>query len=83
MKNGDVPAYPTEVVEKEWAGNLAIPVNKTIFGLTKREALAKAAIQGILAAGDINEFVVGNEVDFAEFAVSCADALLAELERTK
>lgn len=85
MKNADMPAMP--IFNSNGApihySNAGLDNDGVMAGLTKREAFAKAAMQGILAAGNVDDFVVGDEVGFASFAVSCADALLAELERTK
>lgn len=84
MKNAHMPAMPTEVEALSRAMSVAHDCwGKAALGLTKREMIAMHAMQGILAAGNTDEFVVGDEVGFAGFAVSCADALLVELERTK
>lgn len=81
MKNADMPAMPTLTYDHGAAmQGLAVSVTDA-QGLTKREMMAMAAMQGILAAGDVNEFVVGDDTSFAAFAVQMADALLAELER--
>ena len=74
MKNADMPAMPLEVVDETQS-------SRWWSGLTKREMMAMHMMQGILAAGDTDEFVVGDEVGYAGFAVDCADALLAELEK--
>ena len=71
MKNADMPAMPLP---------LGTETTEGCQGLTKREMMAMHAMQGILASGNADDFVVGDEVGFAGFAVSCADALLAELE---
>ena len=78
MKNADRPAMPIPLNGGESFVECGIA-----DGLTKREIMAMNMMQGILSAGDANEFVVGDEVGFAGFAVSCADALLAELDRTQ
>jgi hypothetical protein len=76
-KNGDLPAMPTIYADMAPNGQREIYCDQT--GLTKREQFAMAAMQGILA--------IGNKLDtrgvVAECAVKMADALLAELERTK
>ena len=82
MKNADMPAMPLfnsngSPVHHRGAG---MENNGVMAGLTKREMMAMHAMQGILASGNADDFVVGDEVGFAGFAVSCADALLAELE---
>ena len=80
MKNSDSPAMPTITYDHGAAmQGLAVSVTDAP-GLTKREMMAMHAMQGILASGNADDFVVGDEVGFAGFAVSCADALLAELE---
>lgn len=81
MKNADMPAMP--VVDDCGRPAMYGAEGVEALGLTKREMIAMHAMQGILAAGNADEFVVGDEVGFAGFAVSCADALLAELERTQ
>ena len=73
MKNGDIPAMPIEI---NGFGQYAPEV---YCGLTKREMFAMAAMQGLCAhSGDYHTFA-----DMASDAVNYADALLAELERTK
>lgn len=49
----------------------------THTGLTKREWFAGMALQGILA-----NITGAGITDTADFAVQCADALIAQLERT-
>ena len=75
MKNSDKSAMPNQAL-----GTDGLPTHEAEFGLTKREMMAMHAMQGILASGNADDFVVGDEVGLAGFAVSCADALLAELE---
>lgn len=72
IKNGDLPAMP---IELSGFGQYAPEAH---VGLTKREMFAMAAMQGLLS----------NEPDrqpyyIAADSVIMADALLAELERTK
>lgn len=67
IKNGDLPAMPTQVNGGDIFG-----------GMTKREQFAMAAMQGILAC-DNSEFTH----IAAQRAVEFADALLAELENSK
>jgi len=62
MTNGDAPAFPQ-------------PKDVVWHGLTKREYFAAAALQGLLAKGD-----VGLESD-AEKAVQWANWLIEELNR--
>lgn len=73
IKNGDMPAMP---IELSGFGQFA---PEAYLGLTKREEFAKAAMQGMCAhSGDWHE-----PAHMAIDAVAIADALLAELERTK
>ncbi len=75
MKNGDLPAMPVSTSESicQMTGTL----KPEFAGLTKREMFAMAAMQGLFVKEDVN---INNA---ARFAVEIADALLAELERTK
>ena len=82
-KNGDMPAMPITYEQAQDAD---------MQGLTKREMMAMAAMQGILSNG--NGVIQSSPMSgwswcnsdehlLAQVSVSCADALLAELERTK
>jgi hypothetical protein len=86
MKNSDMPAMPSDI-DAQTFGELFSSdfreLTKYRSGMTKRETIAMHLMQGILSAGDADGFVFGDEVGFAGFAVSCADALLAELDRTQ
>ena len=81
MKNSEQPANPSFIIDY----NESQMQMRTVFqgehlGLTKREYFAAKAMQGLLA----NTHVGGNgnrECDVAKWAVSHADALLAELEK--
>ena len=75
IKNGDKLAFPVE-----FSGFNQFPP-EIHCGLSKREMFAMAAMQGILAS-------LSDDCDItpkllAECSVRDADALLAELERTK
>ena len=88
MKNADMPAMPVIDEEQSFPVDMERYGSKEAtlrfaFGMTKREMMAMHMMQGILTGQDTNEMVVGDDKCFAEFAVQCADALLAELERTK
>ena len=72
IKNGDLPAMPIEL------NGFGLYEPAAYTGLTKREQFAMAAMQGILAC-DNSEFTH----IAAQRAVEFANALLAELERTK
>ena len=70
MKNADMPAMPLP---------LGTETEKWCQGLTKREMMAMHALQGLLAAPDLNTV----EPDaVAGTAIAYVDALLAELDRT-
>lgn len=73
IDNGDLPAMPIELTG---FGQFAPEAN---VGLTKREMFAMAAMQGYCADGGLDYCYK----TIAESAVGVADALLAELERTK
>ena len=77
-KNGDMPAMPFEAVMARSNGNTTGWTNYT--GLTKREMMAMAAMQGLLtnSSGGYSDYKY-----MAQDAVTAADTLLAELERTK
>jgi hypothetical protein len=74
-ENGNKPAYP---VTLDWddVQKKVIPTTSKP-GLTKREAFAMAAMQGIIAESG------GGPPDVAHRAVAMADALLIELEESK
>ena len=76
MKNGDKSAMPNQAL-----GPDGLPTHEPEFGLTKREMMAMAAMQGILSSLTEEDWLSTNEL--ARCAVRNADALLAELERTK
>lgn len=80
MKNADMPAHPSTMR----AGD----VEKSEGGLTKREHFAAMAMQGILANPTGQQEPEGAPPEavieiVALASVNFADALLAELERTK
>ena len=80
MKNADMPAMPQSATNEGHPcyyydyGGPGVPT-----GLTKREMMAMHALQGLLAAPDLNtvepDAVAGD-------AIAYVDALLAELDRT-
>lgn len=78
MKNADMPAMPCD----EFSFINHTGYMETIrghSGLTKREMMAMHALQGLLAAPDLNTV----EPDaVAGTAIAYVDALLAELDRT-
>lgn len=73
--NADEPAYPTIIERDHPMGPIAVKCG----GLTKREAFAMAAMQGLLAYG----IDTGNYAQLASDAIKHADALLAELAKEK
>ena len=75
-KNGDMPAMPVDRCDAD-----AIEAGIQVFpGLTKREIIAMAAMHGLLANSSAR---YADYKYMAQNAVTAADALLAELERTK
>lgn len=76
IKNGDIPAMPVNQYKRSGDLEVSEPVSA---GMTKREMMAMAAMQGLCAhSGDYHTFA-----NMASDAVNYADALLAELERTE
>lgn len=76
MKNGDTPANP--LTWKAIIHNDGLKIDDC-YGLTKREQFAMAAIQGLASsAAEYSRFH-----EMAKDAVAIADALLAELEKSK
>ena len=79
IKNADMPASPTESIS-----NGGAPYYKELKsnGLTKREAFAMAAMQGILANSEPNLWSEEQWYrNFSKQAVNHADALLKELAK--
>ena len=72
---GAEPAYPTPVAMSPGVG----AYHSELPGLSKRELFAGMAMQGLLAGGYHTAF----PGEASEQAVMYADALLAELERTR
>ncbi len=75
MTNADQPAYPYPVNNTEIRLGL-MREGASLHGLTKREAFAMAAMQGILANPNCDDVYS----DKAAAAVVHADALLKALE---
>ena len=69
MRNSDMPAMPFEIVDEV--------SSRWWSGMTKREMVATHIAAGFAADGTTNTATIVN------LAVEVADALLAELERTK
>lgn len=77
--NGGLPAMPTIYADMATNGQREIYCDQT--GLTKREQFAMAAMQGLLV--NMGRSGINDVKQVAAHAVDAADALLAELERTK
>ena len=74
IKNGDKSAMPNQAL-----GTDGLPTHEAEFGLTKREMMAMHMMAALVGIGGI----CGDEKYIAEMAARSADALLAELGRTK
>jgi len=77
MKNADMPAMPQNGTEGH-SGDLNNSEDWGGSGLTKREQFSAMAMQGLLAkpAGEVHPEMV------MFYAVSAADALLVELDKS-
>lgn len=79
MKNADMPAMP--LTNSNGApihhSNAGMDNDGVMFGMTKREMMAMHMMASIITQGS------PAFIHAAEDAVNAADALLAELERTK
>lgn len=73
MENGKESVYPSEKIADSGHPMLGAVKVKT-SGITKREHFAGLAMQGYIATGKASD---------ASDWVRCADALLAELEKSK
>ncbi len=82
IKNGDLPASPTNLDIDEYKGTINCPINKPLAGLTKREALAMAAMQGLLSNSEPKSWSDSQYYDqISKQAVNHADKLLLELSK--
>lgn len=82
IKNGDLPAMPAIMLSKvESNSGLKYELKTECVGLTKREQFAMAAMQGLISSG--MDWTLFDHRDVSEQAVIMADALLAELEKSK
>ena len=87
INNGNMPAMPCEVVEQYHIDASQVPSGAPTLrerkvmggGMTKREMMAMHILSGMLSSEDFNPTCE----QAASLAVGQADALLAELERTK
>lgn len=85
MRNADMPAMPmfnSNGAPVHWS-NGGLENDGVMCGLTKREEFAKEAMKGLLASGATYNGRTDARDLLAADAVAHADALLAELERTK
>lgn len=80
IKNGDLPAMPVKGNCVDASGAYCGTVVYSA-GMTKREMFAMAMAQGLVSSG--MDWTLYDHRDVSEQAVIMADALLAELERTK
>jgi hypothetical protein len=78
IKNADTPANPTHYSNFTNAHGGSDEFYSNNEGLTKREAFAMAAMQGIIASDVENVYTT---TDIAEISVTQADALLKELAK--
>ena len=78
MKNADMPAMPSDVkAVYEAMTDSDDSWGKAALGLTKREMMAMHIASGFAADKEVSPCNIAN------LAIKVADALLAELERTK
>lgn len=75
MKNADMPAMPMVALNSKDE-----PIEVSTFGMTKREMMAMAAMQGLLSRHGDDDY---SSEQIARYSVCHADALLSELERAK
>jgi 4-hydroxyphenylpyruvate dioxygenase-like putative hemolysin len=88
MTNADLPAMPTSIDAQTLSCVGRMDNMEDYYrqqaGITKREMFAMAAMQGILSNNAMIDNCDKQSIEWAAArAASCADALLAELERTK
>ena len=76
MKNADMPAMP--VFDSSGCPSLYGDDGVEAKGLTKREMMAMHMMSQLMMSERL-----GSYEEQAEYAIKAADALLAELERTK
>jgi len=84
MRNADMPAMPAGSIDINAIRSDGLDESGRYLicrGLTKREMFAMAAMQGILSS--LNDDFDMQPGDLARCSIANADALLAELERTK
>ena len=85
MNNGNMPATACTIkpsqssIDQCYGAKLPAPEATVYTGLSKREALAMAVMQGLVS----NNTLDGTDEKFAVIAVSQADALLKELSNVQ
>jgi len=77
MENGKKPAFSVALHDN---GNA---LHKEAMGLTKREYFAGLAMQGLMTSQDQNGSWRHDIKTCAEISVQMADAILAELDKSK
>lgn len=77
MKNGNMPVSPTIYADMGNNGQREIFCDNQ--GLTKREYTAIKIMAALISEPSLK----GNKKEFAIQAIECADALLAELEKSE
>ena len=85
MKNADMPAMPSDVkAVYEAMTDSDDSWGKAVDGLTHREMMEKQVMTGLLSGGkQYDNRCSSRASQLVEDSVLYADALLAELERTK
>ena len=76
ISNGNLPAHPPSVSNSDGVFEDSDSCGLG-YGMTKREAFAMAAMQGILS----HAFGRGTKEELAIQSLECADALLKELAK--
>lgn len=82
MKNGDLPAMPVDTAQLYESRCDKGTWELGALGLTKREMFAMAAMQGLFSSLSSDDGII-TPAELARCAARNADALLAELEKTK
>lgn len=94
IKNGDLPAMPIDMTSPRFTAFVEYADSRgdrssvnAMLGLTKREMFAMTAMQGLLSGvhGDSSLYDAAPEWvrNISEASAEFADALLAELEKSK
>jgi hypothetical protein len=86
MRNSDMPAMPVSMETRQYedsAGCTHVEAVEFYEGLTKREHFAGLAMQGLCHAIDSQGTWAHDSETVADAAVIYADALLAQLDKSK